>query len=128
MAPYPPAFRAEKIYNHALGLLGEGEIKAGIGEISDAINLDSHQSIYFLARASAYKKIGDFSAAQSDIEQALRLQSNYTEAYVLRANIEMEKGDLDRAISDFQKVLTIDHAYVPAIQGLEAAKVAKANK
>jgi len=82
-----------------------------IALFSEAIRLDTHNSLAFNSRGNAYSKKGDNDRAISDYNEAIRLDPNNSKTFNSRGWAYAGKGENDRAISDYNEAIRLDPNY-----------------
>ncbi|KAM7262397.1 hypothetical protein ACFE04_000080 [Oxalis oulophora] len=83
------------------------EFKVGANEAFKAIELDSHNAIYYANRAFAHLKLEEYGSAIQDASMAIQLNPNYSKGYYRRGAAYLAMGKFKEALKDFQQVKKI---------------------
>lgn len=89
---------------------GESSIydnKAGIDDLSKAIELNDREADYFYHRGVLYREIKEYEFALADLNRAIELLPTEAEFYCQRAHLQRDKGNSRLALSDFDKAIAI---------------------
>ena len=100
-ATLTPAIEAKAYFDSGLASLNRKEYDKAIGDFTEAIRLDSNNTLAYFNRGLAYDNTGNYEKAVSDYTEAIRLEPNYVAAYVGRGNIYLRTGNRAEANADF---------------------------
>jgi len=82
-----------------------GDYKRAISDFSEAMKLESGNTILMRDRGNAYAQAGDCEKAAADFKAAAKLDAAW---YLRRGRSYLDNGNNKRAISDFNKVIMLD--------------------
>jgi len=103
--------RKNELFANAMSNFMNDKLGVCIDLLDEVLNVDPSDKLAWLARGSAYFKMGNSQNAISDFNQAIELDSNYPKAYHLRGLAREMGGDNDAALADFSRALDIDPEY-----------------
>jgi tetratricopeptide (TPR) repeat protein len=84
-------------------LIDAEQFREAIGELNEAIRLDSGLSLAYNARGYAYLRLLQYKEAVADFDRAIRLNSAYANAYQNRSTARRRLGDKAGADADWAK-------------------------
>ncbi len=116
-ADHQPARQAVQSYNEGVKLYNQGQFRAAIGPIEQAISRDPDFAGAHMLRGACRYQLKAFENALIDLNQALRLDPTSAEARSLRGNVYYELDQWDQAVEDFSKVLAKDSSHASALFG-----------
>jgi tetratricopeptide (TPR) repeat protein len=104
-APAPQDAEDAAIVHHmrARKLIDAEQFREAIGELNEAIRLDSGLSLAYNARGYAYLRLLQYKEAVADFDRAIRLNSAYANAYQNRSTARRRLGDKAGADADWAK-------------------------
>ena len=88
-----------------------GKYEQAIGELSNAIHLNTADADAYSYRGLAYANLGQHRRAIQDFDKFMELNSGNKLAYINRGVIYGKLGQPEMAIQDFEKAIEIDPAY-----------------
>ncbi|MBQ9359023.1 MAG: tetratricopeptide repeat protein, partial [Abditibacteriota bacterium] len=80
-----------------------------VTDYSKAISENPNNQSPYLARAIAYRKLGNIAGALQDCNTALKLNDRDSECYLVRGEVQFYARNYDEAINDFSKSLSLRH-------------------
>ena len=96
---------ANNYWNRAQIWRLKGELDIALGDMNDAIRLDSTVSARFNNRGSLWANKQDYDKAIADYSEAIRLNPKNGAAYGNRGRAWGRKKDYDKAIADYDEAL-----------------------
>ena len=96
---------ANNYWNRAQIWRLKGELDIALGDMNDAIRLNSTESVWFLSRGILWHDKQDYDKAIADFSEAIRLNPKNGEAYHNRGNVWADKKEYDKAIADYDESL-----------------------
>ena len=105
---------------HMLGVIAYqvGESKIATGLISQAIEIDSNQYVFFNSLGAALQKQGSLEESIQAYQQAIQIQPNHPEAYNNLGIVLKEQGRLEESIQAYQQVIQIQPNHPEAYNNL----------
>jgi WD40 repeat protein len=88
--------------------LAKGELQEAVAQATEAIRGDTKQTVAYLVRAEALRRLKRIEPALADLAVAIRLDPNQPGPYVIRAEILKRRNMFDQAIADATHALTVD--------------------
>ena len=85
----------------------KGNLDSPVGDLSEAIKLDSNLALVFLIRGRIYFNKNDPTRALKDMDEAIRLDPKNAVSYLMRAEISYKTQAWEKALRDYLKV----HSY-----------------
>ncbi len=85
----------------------KGELDIALGDMNDAIRLNSNQSAWFIGRGILWGNKKDYDKAIADYSEAIRLNPKSGVAYHNRGRAWRMKKDYDKAIADYDEALKL---------------------
>jgi tetratricopeptide (TPR) repeat protein len=79
-----------------------------IADYTDAIRLNSKESLSYFYRAKAYLQKNEYDRAIADLSRAIELDPKDPVCFLLRGIAYGLKGDFNRAIADYDRVIKLD--------------------
>ncbi len=80
-----------------------------VTDYSKAISENPNNQSPYLARAIAYRKLGNIQGAIQDCETAIKLNDRDSECYLVRGEVQFYAQNYDEAVNDFTKSLSLRH-------------------
>ena len=96
---------AHNYWNRAQIWRLKGELDIALGDMNDAIRLNSNESAWFHGRGLLWDDKKEYDKAIADFSEAIRLNPKSGEAYSNRGKAWSDKKDYDKAIADFDEAL-----------------------
>ena len=96
---------ANNYWNRAQIWRLKGELDIALGDMHDAIRLNSTESAWFHGRGILWKNKKDYDKAIADYSEAIRLNPKSGRAYTARGLAWSAKKDYDKAIADYDEAL-----------------------
>ena len=96
---------ANNYWNRAKIWWLKGELDIALGDMNDAIRLNSTESAWFHGRGILWKNKKDYDKAIADYSEAIRLNPKSGRAYTARGLAWSAKKDYDKAIADYDEAL-----------------------
>jgi tetratricopeptide (TPR) repeat protein len=105
---------------HMLGVIAYqvGESKIAIGLISQAIEIDSNQYVFFNSLGAALQKQGSLEESIQAYQQAIQIQSGDADAYSNLGVALQEQGSLEESIQAYQQAIQIQPNHPEAYNNL----------
>ncbi|MEX0986716.1 MAG: tetratricopeptide repeat protein [Bacteroidales bacterium] len=107
---------ARKYFKTGDEFLKEKKFEDAIQQYTKAIDLNPEYDKAYVARASVYEQLGDFTAAAKDYERASVFQNNDEEIYFLAGNAYLKAGNPASALVKMNEALKIKSKYLEAYQ------------
>src|SRR5215208_2137988 len=96
---------AQNAFNEAIKHHRAGRLKEAIAAYDRAIKADPKAAPAYLARGTAYARLGETYQASKDYDEALRLNPDFTDAYYYRGNAYAAAKQFQTAIKDYDEAL-----------------------
>ena len=96
---------AQNYWNRAQIWRLKGELDIALGDINDAIRLNSTESAWFNARGLLWYGKKEYDKAVADYNEAIRLDPKSGVAYLNRSIVWSRRGQYDKAIADCDEAL-----------------------
>ena len=96
---------ANNYWNRAQIWRLKGELDIALGDMNDAIRLNSKVAAWFGNRGILWADKNEYDKAIADYSEAIRLDPKLGEAYSLRGNTWNNKKHFDKAIADYDEAL-----------------------
>jgi len=109
-APAPDASaidQAKSFGDKSFDYFKKGDYDLALQFLTRAIELNPHQSDFFVGRCGIYQKKGNLDAAIQDCSRAIEIDPENAISYCVRGECYMGKGNLDLALQDFNRSLSI---------------------
>lgn len=94
-------------YNRGLLYLKNGEANKALRSLNQALAIYDYPKAY-VARASAYYMLQDFSKAMNDANHVLKLDVNNSKAHFVLGNCYNDLNQLDKAINEYNICIAIN--------------------
>jgi uncharacterized protein (TIGR03067 family) len=88
--------------------LAKGELHEAVGQATEVIRRDTKQTVAYLVRAEAHRRLKRPERALADLAVAIRLDPNQPGPYMIRAEILKRRNLFDQAIADATHALLLD--------------------
>lgn len=85
----------------------KGELEIALGDMNDAIRLNSNESAWFDGRATMWYGKKEYDKAIADYSEAIRLDPKDGAAYCNRGIVWSDKKEFKRALADFDQALKL---------------------
>jgi tetratricopeptide (TPR) repeat protein len=100
--------KAAQLYSKALETAHDGDFKAGIKILQDAVKIDTSFADAYLSMAGMYGQLKNYHEAISTYEKAKKIDSNYFKDYNLPYSIDLAgTGEFQKALDAVNIFLTI---------------------
>jgi tetratricopeptide (TPR) repeat protein len=99
-----------------------------IADFSEAIRLDSRNSVAYWERGTAYADKGEPDKGIADYDQAIKINPNYAAAYNSRGIAHYDKRNYDQAIADYNQAIKLSPNYASAYSNRGIAYKNKGNQ
>ncbi len=109
-----PQGAAEAYYYRGLIRAEKGDVKAGLDDLTQAIESAPHMPQAYAARGSLYLLAGRPAKAIEDLNKAIELDPVHAPNYVNRGQAYMALQMNDLALQDFDKAIELDPSAVAA--------------
>jgi len=113
---YPQHAKALHLLDVIAYQVGENEVVIGL--ITQAIEMDSTQYVFFNSLEAALQEQDRLEESIQAYQQAIHIQPGAAEAYYNLGNILREQGRLEESIQTYQKVLEIQPNHPEAYNNL----------
>jgi outer membrane protein OmpA-like peptidoglycan-associated protein len=100
--------KATQLYSKAMQQAEDGDYKAGIATLQQAVHIDDRYEEAWLSIAGLYGELKDYQAAIDNYEKAKSIDSNFFMDYNLPYSINLAgKGDFEKALQAVMVFLTV---------------------
>lgn len=110
----PDPVKAKVAFSQGVEKLENGNPKAAVRTLTQAINYNSNNPETYHQRGNAYYDLEQYQNAIKDYTQAIQLNPNYTNAYFNRGLARYDAQDLSGAIADYSQVIELEPTDVDA--------------
>jgi len=103
--------RNNELFANAMSNFMKNKLGVSIDLLDEILNTDAGDRLAWLARGSAYLKMGNTENAIHDFNKAIEINPNHPKAYHLRGLAREVAGENDEALMDLGKAIDIDPEY-----------------
>lgn len=98
-------------YDRAIIRIEQKNYTAALADLSKALQIDSLNEIYWIARGTLFEKMARWQEALADHGKAIRLNANRAEAWFHHGNAAHKMNDRRTAIEDYTMALFLNENY-----------------